>query len=80
MNGCMYCKRFTLEGQFGESNLDLCTITEKNDICDILIETFIEKDRLTTHIMPDCRGVQAKDSIQIRFCPMCGRKLNEENN
>lgn len=79
--GCMYCNRSALEGEYGETNLSLCAIIETNDICDILIDTFIEKDRLITHIMPDVRGVLAKDSIQIRYCPMCGRELsNEENN
>lgn len=76
--GCMYCNRTALEDEYGDANISLCQIEEKNDLSDVLIDTFIEKDRLNTIIMADVRGILAKDSIQIRYCPMCGKELSNE--
>lgn len=76
MNGCKFCKN----DESKEYNVELINIEEKNAICDILIQTYIYNDYLITNITPDKREPLINNGIKIKYCPMCGRKLDEENN
>ena len=71
---CKYCKNddVQLNKDFIKANLDIAGIT----FMELQVNIFDDKLGLTC----ECDGsIEILEDLQIKYCPMCGRDLQEES-
>lgn len=80
---CKYCEEHVLQ----EGGYDIESICEReeskyNSGCFNGIDVHLEKDKLKMCAVVDGKNVKCllvEKAIKIKFCPMCGRKLESDN-
>lgn len=70
---CNYC----WANRSHNANLSLCILKSYDGEKVLTLDTYLNDAELTTEITDDGKSLVVIGETNIKFCPMCGQKLNQ---
>lgn len=70
---CNYC----WANRTHNSNLSICILKSWDGKKILTMDTYLDDTELTTAITDDDREAVITGSTNVKFCPMCGQRLNQ---
>ena len=59
------------------SNMSICVLKSWDGEKVVTLDVYLDDTELTTRITDDNKSLIISGSENIKFCPMCGQKLNQ---